>query len=80
MKQAKIEKRVDERVVKQSSLTNTEVIELFFGEEEYRKLAKLSQAVVKVAEENVKLIAAEYAAQVTADIAEHESTGKPLFV
>jgi hypothetical protein len=71
---------LDEHAVAQSSLTNAEVIELFGGEEEYRKFSELSQVLATIAEENAKLIAAEYAAQVRADIAEHEATGKPLFV
>jgi len=71
---------LDEHAIAQSSLTNAEVIELFGGEAEYREFAELSQAMAKVAEENAKLTAAEYAAQIRADIAEHEATGKPLFV
>jgi hypothetical protein len=71
---------LNERAVAQFSLTNAEVIALHGGEEEYRKFAKLSQMIANVADRNAKLTAAEYAAQIRADIAEHEATGKPLFV
>jgi len=40
----------------------------------------LYDVLVKVAEENTKLTPAEYAAQIRADIAEYETTGKSLFV
>lgn len=40
----------------------------------------LYNALVKVAEENAKLIPAEYAAEIRADISEFEATGKSLFV
>jgi hypothetical protein len=71
---------LDEHAIAQLSLTNAEVIELYCGKEKYLKSAELSQAVAKVAAENAKLTAAEYAAQIRADIAEHEATGKPLFL
>lgn len=61
-------------------MTVNEVIELYGGEERYRKFAELSQAVAKGAEENAKLTPVEYAAQIRADIAEHEATGKSLFL
>jgi hypothetical protein len=40
----------------------------------------LYDALVTVAKENAKLTPAEFAAQIRADIAEHEATGKSLFV
>jgi hypothetical protein len=52
---------------------------LYVDEERYQKFAELSQAVTKVAEENTKLTTDEYVAQIRADIANHEATGKPLF-
>lgn len=71
---------LDERAIAQLGLTNAEVIELYGGSEEYLKSVELSQAVAKVAAENAKLTVVEYAAQIRADIADHEATGKPLFV
>jgi hypothetical protein len=60
-------------------MTVNEVIELYGDEERYRKFAELSQAVAKATGENAKLTPEEYVAQIRADIAEHEATGKPLF-
>lgn len=41
-------------------MTVNEVVELYGGEERYRKFAELSQVVVKAAEENAKLTPEKY--------------------
>jgi hypothetical protein len=71
---------LDERAIAAYKPTNAEVIALHGGIADYRKFAQLSQAIASVAEHNAKLSPAEYAAQIRVDIAEHEATGKPLFV